>query len=446
MELYLRYFLELLMVAYGALFSLLPVRRFLKHRPGAVYGAAGAFLLVFLVTGPLICVRWSWSSNRLILLCSPLFFLAYHLFIRQSVRKKLFCLFNAAMLCAFCTMYSVLIAAPVEQYNESDIFLIPSSLIDLGVTLLLGITFFRTLSFKLPALLEERRLNGVWTGLLFVPFLMTGTINWMIPRSNQVLLSGRVRPISIFLMLLIQSTILLLYHLFWWTTKKLTESARLQQENDLLQLERKRYESLQKYMEETRALRHDFRQHLLVIDRYAREGALQELVAYLNQLTEGTRQKYVRYCPCHAVDAVAAHYTELAEELGVQIDWRLDLPPELPIPEVDYCAVLGNLLENAILATAEEPPERRQVRVISRMLSEAMLGVSVDNDFSGELILGGDGLPLARREGHGVGLASVAATVHRYDGSLEIRQEDGVFMVDILLYANRRNGSLSGDG
>ena len=116
----------------------------------------------------------------------------------------------------------------------------------------------------------------------------------------------------------------------------------------------------------------------------------------------------------------------------------------MPVREADFCSILGNLLENAVRAAGEEPPENRRVRAIGRMLSDAMMGLSVENPCSRKIPMK-NGLPVSDREGHGIGLASVSATVHRYGGSLDIKNEDGLFSVNILLCfpdpAKRKEGT-----
>ena len=96
--------------------------------------------------------------------------------------------------------------------------------------------------------------------------------------------------------------------------------------------------------------------------------------------------------------------------------------------------MLGNLLDNALRAVQELDAEQRKITVISRMLSDKMLGLSVENPYAGKLRLGADGLPRRRGPGRGLGLTSVAATVSRHHGSLTVRPENGLFSVDILLY------------
>ena len=50
-----------------------------------------------------------------------------------------------------------------------------------------------------------------------------------------------------------------------------------------------------------------------------------------------------------------------------------------------------------------------------------------------QLFPNGDGCWLARQMGHGVGLASVSATVRRHRGTLKIDHENGRFTVSILI-------------
>ncbi len=54
-----------------------------------------------------------------------------------------------------------------------------------------------------------------------------------------------------------------------------------------------------------------------------------ELRDYLGQLAETAEGEYRAYCANGAVDAIAAHYSALAEAQRVEIDWRLELPAAL---------------------------------------------------------------------------------------------------------------------
>ena len=106
-------------------------------------------------------------------------------------------------------------------------------------------------------------------------------------------------------------------------------------------------------------------------------GQLEELKNYLCQYESELSEERPTLCANPAVDALAGHYDHEAHSLGVPVDWRLELPRQLPVPEADLCMMLGNLLENAFHASQKLPPEQRQVKVMARMLSPAMLGLLV---------------------------------------------------------------------
>ena len=99
-------------------------------------------------------------------------------------------------------------------------------------------------------------------------------------------------------------------------------------------------------------------------------------------------------------------------------------------------AQMVSLLENAVYAVQSLSPESRKITVISKMLSAAMLGISVENPYDGTIVKNKEGWPISSRPEHGVGLNSVAATVHSYNGTLEITTDNHIFCVNIILYAS----------
>ncbi|MBQ7221683.1 MAG: GHKL domain-containing protein [Synergistaceae bacterium] len=354
-----------------------------------------------------------------------------------SPGRKAFCIFNSVMLCEFCSMYTKFIVAPYELASlvngRSSLF---PDMVILGMSAVIGAVFFRTLTLKLPVLMNEERVSGVWHYMFLAPLVMSAVVHWMTPVSPLVVMTGRVRPISLALVTFVMLTAYMFYHMFWWTTTRLTENARLQQENTFLQMEAKRYNELRRYMNHTQAMRHDFRQHVLVIHQLAEAGQLYELREYVSGLAESTSKSYVNYCANPAVDAVASHYDHAARHQDTVITWSLELPAALPVSESDYCGLFGNLVENALKAVRNLPAEQRRIKVLSSMLSKFMIGISIDNPYSGKITFGKNGLPLSGKQGHGIGLISVMNTVNRYGGSMSITAEGNIFSADIILYSN----------
>ena len=296
---------------------------------------------------------------------------------RGSVTQKLFCFFNSTSLCEFCSICANYLTAHyglLAMANAADDFmLIIPSLAYLGMSLPVGLLFWHNLTVELPLLINDERMLSVWRYMFVLPLSMTLFVWWMTPISPAVVLTGRVRPIGFVLI-------------------------------------------------------------ILVIQHLAECEQLGELKEYLADLTDRAARTYENYCANRAVDAIASHYSHIAQD--TRINWRLELPEVLPLKESDFCAMLGNLVENALKAVKTLPAEYRKVNVISSMLSKFMLGLSVDNPFSGKIELGKDGLPISSEEGHGTGLISVMNTVKRYGGTMDISAENGIFSVNIILYCN----------
>lgn len=429
----LRYALGLALIIPAVIFAFLPVIDS-AVKPSVTFIAFGLAIATMIPVGSFVGVKYGIRVGVLLLIFSAIIFAAYFFVVDTDAGKKLFCIFNSSMLCALCPMYTIYINAPFELGNDSGVFMLSSGILCVIISVIIGAIFFRTLSVKFSFLLKEDSIRDIWRYFFMIPLAMSIVIFWMTPLRPDVVLTGRVRSVGLMLVMFLTGGIFISCHIFWRIVARLTERAKLQQENDLLTMERKRYEEMRSYMDFTRALRHDFRQHIFVMSELSESERIPELKAYISQLAENAGKGYKSFCANGAVDAIASHYDRLADEDGVKISWRLELPHTLPVKETEYCAILGNLIENALKAVKTLSQEKRKVNVISSMLSGAMLGLSVDNEYEGTITLNRNGLPESCLEGHGMGLISVMNTVNHYGGSINISTENNIFSVDIILY------------
>lgn len=253
------------------------------------------------------------------------------------------------------------------------------------------------------------------------------------PKEIGVILMNRIRIIAVLAVSISLLGIFLLLYEMYRVAKEYARSSQLDRENQLLAVESRRYMELRSYLEQTRHLRHDFRQHLHVISGLTEAGRLDELKSYLSQYESELSDARPTLCVNAAVDALAGHYDYEARKQGIQIEWKLELPKLLPLPEADLCTILGNLLENALHASQKLPPEERQIKVLARMLSPAMMGLMVENRYDGVLKKQGGVLHSTKHDGQGIGLVSVETAVHRYHGNLTVETGGNVFRANVLL-------------
>lgn len=108
-------------------------------------------------------------------------------------------------------------------------------------------------------------------------------------------------------------------------------------------------ENASKAEQENRRIRHDKRHHDECIAAMARTGDTEGILRYLGQEIEKT-EHFFAWCPHIMVNGILSSYARKAKEAGVEYTAQADTPVQSPIADVDFVAILANLLENALNA------------------------------------------------------------------------------------------------
>lgn len=218
-----------------------------------------------------------------------------------------------------------------------------------------------------------------------------------------------------------------------------TETRMLLQRGEIAQ---ENYETLRRHNEEMSSLRHDMRHHITALQGMCREGDLERASAYLIELG-GRPELAVRggYTVHPAVDAVLTAILERGAKLGIRTDVQVELPPQLPIPDSDLCALLMNLLENALEANEKAPEGAdKWIEVAAHIRGEYLyIGVKnsrftpVELDPEEQLFRSTKGTAL-----HGYGLKSARALAQKYHSELRLKAPEGCFSASTALLLPER--------
>ena len=419
-----RYFLDLAVFYPGAFLCLAPLWEHVKA-PRRTAVLTAALVTVICLAAAALCAIFELDSNILLLptLLAAFWLLRWRVGPEVSVSQTAFLFAVSCVMMAVCTLLSAVLNARAEVGNDAPACLVSTSLIKLGLSAVLCIIFWFTAVQWSRWLLQEYRGEAFWQSAWPLPTIYAAFLVFCMPLDPAVVLINRLMIISVLAVSISLLGIFLLLYEMYQVAREYTRSAQLDRENQLLAVESRRYTELRAYMEQTRHLRHDFRQHLHVIAGLTEAGQVDELKNYLHQYESELSEERPTLCANPAVDALAGHYDHEAHSLGVPVDWRLELPRQLAIPEADFCMMLGNLLENAFHASQKLPPEQRQVKVMARMLSPAMLGLLVENRYDGVLKRQQGTLHSTKHDGMGIGLVSIQTAVSRYGGSMTVETE-----------------------
>lgn len=334
---------------------------------------------------------------------------------------------------AVALMLSVCLNARREVTNVQPIYLLSTVLLNLGIESLLAIVYALVAVPWLRWLLREYQVERVWRVVSPIPAICIAFIIFIMPQDPATVLVNRMQRVSIVALLMALMAMLLLLYQFYRMAQESVRNLTLIQENQMLELESRRYAQLREYMAQTRRLRHDFRQHLHVIAGLTESGKMEELRAYLKEYESEFVDAHATFCANGAMDAIAGYYAATAAQKNIPLAWQLNLPEKLPMREADLCMVLGNLLENALRASERLPEAMRRVSVICHMLSPAMMGLIVENRYDGQLSRREGKLLSNSHPGFGTGLLSVETVAKKYHGQMTVETENGVFRVNVLL-------------
>ena len=183
---------------------------------------------------------------------------------------------------------------------------------------------------------------------------------------------------------------------------KYLEEKNMEYQNALLE---KQVQEVQNIYLTMRGWRHDYHNHLQAMKAYVKMGEYDRLEEYLglleqdldhvNQLIETGNVN---------LDAILNSKISLAQKNGIEIDYQAKCPETLAVSDIDLCALIGNLLDNAVSNATNETVRKMDSEYISK-----------------------------KRGNHGHGLKRINLVVEKYGGYINRQNEPGVFVTEVML-------------
>lgn len=196
-------------------------------------------------------------------------------------------------------------------------------------------------------------------------------------------------------------------------------------------------EIMQKYYAEVenmytkmRGWRHDYRHHIQAMKVHAANGELGAVSDYLDMLDDDlTNVETVIKTGNHMADAILNSKLSMAAQRQIAVKADAAIPVSLTTSELDLCIIIGNLMDNAMEACMELPPNERLIRIYMEMKGN-YLYLALTNTAGGEKK---QSFRSAKGEGHGLGIARIDSIVKKCGGYVTRASEDGAFSTEVLL-------------
>ena len=185
---------------------------------------------------------------------------------------------------------------------------------------------------------------------------------------------------------------------------------------------------------------HDLHNHIGVLRQFLTHEKYREAVRYLDELQAPVRNLTATvWTGDETADYLINSKAAAAEADGIRFQAQVEFPRRTNIRSVDLCAILGNLLDNAIEAARQvTDPSGRTVTLTIRRIHQ-MLVIKVENSFAASPVQEGGELKTTKTEGglHGWGLKSAQTAAEKYDGMVQAGVSGEVFRAVATLSYNQ---------
>lgn len=213
----------------------------------------------------------------------------------------------------------------------------------------------------------------------------------------------------------------------------------IMEENTLSQIELAKnelrsdyYYEIENNLKNLSILRHDFKNHLIIIDNYNQTGQTKELDLYIKNLTLELQKTSTIQTPSVTLSSIINVKKELSDAKNIEFTFEQRFN-KIFFEDFHLITIFSNILDNAI--TAASKLNNGYVK-LSILQIDSFLNILCENNHA-EHILKRDGVFMTtkseQKEFHGLGLTSVRRSVDTLHGSMDITYTENNFNVQIQI-------------
>ena len=176
-----------------------------------------------------------------------------------------------------------------------------------------------------------------------------------------------------------------------------------------------------------KTVRHDLRHHNRNIMAMLKKGEIQEAVKYLEEYNDSIKtQKMNEFCPHITVNAILSSFYNKAKDNGISISVKADTQENTSITDMDFVAILSNLLENAVNGCIECKSDG-EIKVNIRSVADKTV-IVCSNPCKNDILIENNMI-----KNRGIGISSMISAIRKYDGDIKYSTDNGILTVCIVL-------------
>ena len=215
----------------------------------------------------------------------------------------------------------------------------------------------------------------------------------------------------------------------------LSRNRKLKEQHRLAIAERQQYDLVVAATESLRQWKHDYKGQLKLIGTLIEQEKFSELRSFSEELISNLpKSANLLFSGNRTMDAVISLRMIEAQRLNIRFETTLFLPDQIPLNDVLFASLVGNLLDNAIEACQKLPPEKAEIKFEIKPWKQ-MMCIFCSNTSDGNYLNSKQGglLSTKKAEGHGLGIRRIKEIVAEAGGTYNFTPEADLFTVSIML-------------
>ncbi|MBQ8795702.1 MAG: sensor histidine kinase [Clostridia bacterium] len=431
----LRSILEVAVVIPIGLFCLITFMPRLKVKAPFCIGIYTLSTLVFSVVFGTLRVNYKLNINYILLIVATFALGFVLLSINENKMKIIYIFISATSFTSSIMLFGYLLEAHQNQYNNYYDVEGWGLVIRIAMLIVFFAAFFFMLK-KIRWLMDSSELGNVWAVVWLVPLVFIVGNVMMIPHNYILFTFGRIKAIYTTIATVQLVMNLVFQYMLYYIAKNIAAKNQSQQQAQMLSIQAAQYEGLQRHIQATSKLRHDFKHTARTAVALAQEGDNEGLIKLLTDYGIEIEKSHTQtiFTQNSTLNAIIGYYYARARELEIICNWRVSLPEKINIDVTDLCSVVGNLLENAIHATKlEDDIHNRYITFKADLEENGDIYIVTTNGFSGKTKKEHGRYLSTKKNGSGLGIASVKSTAERYGGIASFYNDEKTFYADVML-------------
>ena len=200
---------------------------------------------------------------------------------------------------------------------------------------------------------------------------------------------------------------------------------RLSEVQSTWEIAENHYHEIENRREEFAKIRHDMRNHQMVLQELLHQGEYEKAEKMLETLTDtvAATTEYL-YCGDPVFNAIMGETEKACRVKKIDFKYDLEIPEKLQLDPVAICSILSNMTRNAVAAAAQTE-DTEAFLVIRAAVKGDYLHICVENSRAKTVP--------KNTERKGYGLEILRDLVERNHGQIDVQPGDGRFRVDITV-------------